>query len=776
MSEFNESNHKVKLLQLQRAFKEGLPEKISDIEFIWRELCERSSPDFTDLHMKVHSLVGAAGTFGASMVSISARKLEVKIKSLINDEIKFDSHAIEQIDYLVLQIHDIADRWEPSSIPYIPEDIKRTKEEIPNWQANVYLVEDDVEIANPMIQYLEEFGYKVFYYRKIVEFEKDYSKNDKAAAILMDMSFDEGIIAGAEAISLLSEKYENFPPVIFISVHDDIQARLAAARAGARRYFVKPIDNQKLLDSLDTLTHRRPDEPYRVLLIDDDKEVLDYYSTSLKNEGMDVLSFTNPLEGYRIIEHFKPELIILDLYMPECSGLDLAKIIRQDDTYSSIPIVFLSAELEVAAQMAAMDLGGDDFLIKPMSAEYFAPSITSRVKRARALNELNTSVKDALRESEYRLIALDQHAIVSMTDTKGKIIFVNERFVNISGYREDELLGKNHRMLKSGKHDSAFYKNMWATISSGKIWSGQICNKAKQSDNYWLEATIVPFLNEKGLPYKYVSVRTDITKIKESEEYARKSELALLEAKKEADRANAAKSNFLSSMSHELRTPINAINGFAQLIKLDCREKEDERKKDNAQEIIKAGNHLLELINDVLDLAKVESEKIDLLIEQVNVLDVMLECISWLHVNIERRKINLSYQFNGKDISFEDLLVMKIMLDVDRKRLKQIILNLLSNAVKYNRDEGSIVFSYESSNDFLKFNIRDTGKGLSDENLEKLFKSFSRLDEEHGDIEGSGIGLVITKKLVELMGGTIGVDSELGAGSIFWVELPTKVN
>ena len=449
MTDKNKTNPVEKLLQLQQNFKSKLSARISDIETSWLRLRDEETPDYKDLHLILHSLVGAAGTFGASIVSTYARKVETQIKRLLSDELILNHTIIEEIDYLIAQLHEVANKWQPSSIPFIPEKKYDTSEIAKNWQSNVYLVEDDNDVAIPLIKCLEEAGYKVFYYREIKEFENKYSDNERASAIIMDMAFKEGHVAGADTIKTLSSQNKDFPPVVFISVHEDVEARLAAAQAGARRYFTKPLVKYDLIASLDKLSDRKKYKPYRVLLIDDEKDVLDYYGTCLQNEGMEVLSFTNPLEAYNSIKTFDPELIVLDLYMPECTGFDLAKVIRQDDEQAYIPIVFLSAELDVGVELAAMGLGGDDFLMKPVDTDYFIQAMTTRVKRSRRINSLNEKYKDALRESEYRLITLDQHAIISMTDVNGIITFANEHFINISGYDEEEHIGKKHNILKS---------------------------------------------------------------------------------------------------------------------------------------------------------------------------------------------------------------------------------------------------------------------------------------------------------------------------------------
>ncbi|GAA0792652.1 PAS domain-containing protein [Marinobacterium sediminicola] len=201
-------------------------------------------------------------------------------------------------------------------------------------------------------------------------------------------------------------------------------------------------------------------------------------------------------------------------------------------------------------------------------------------------------------EWERQYAALNHHAIVSITDAQGRITYVNDLFCEISGYNREELLGKTHSLVKSDVHDPAFYQDMWRTITSGQLWKGEVCNRRKDGSFYWVESTITPFMDDQGKPYQFVSIRTDITRMKEHER-------ELIAARNEAERANRAKSQFLSSMSHELRTPMNAILGFGQLMEYD--NDLPTEHKESVHEILKAGRHLLDLINEILDLAKVEA-------------------------------------------------------------------------------------------------------------------------------------------------------------------------
>jgi CheY-like chemotaxis protein len=228
-----------------------------------------------------------------------------------------------------------------------------------------------------------------------------------------------------------------------------------------------------------------------------------------------------------------------------------------------------------------------------------------------------------------------------------------------------------------------------------------------------------------------------------------------------AEQANLAKSDFLSSMSHELRSPLNAILGFAQLMESDSQSLTPSQKESIAQ-ILDAGWHLLNLINEILDLAVIESGTVSLSGEPVSLDEVMLECRAMMEPQAQRRGITMTFPPFDKPC----------FVSSDRTRLKQILINLLSNAIKYNSPRGTVVVDYTvSAPDRIRISIKDTGAGLHPEKLAQLFQPFNRLGQEAGGEEGTGIGLVVTKRLVELMGGAIGVDSAVGTGSVFWIEL-----
>lgn len=236
----------------------------------------------------------------------------------------------------------------------------------------------------------------------------------------------------------------------------------------------------------------------------------------------------------------------------------------------------------------------------------------------------------------------------------------------------------------------------------------------------------------------------------------------LAAARDQAEKANKAKSEFLSSMSHELRTPLNAIIGFAQLLSKGRRDPLSEKQQRQVGQIEKSGQHLLSLINEVLDLAKIEAGHMTLSIEPISIEGVIEDACNTLEANMNATGIQLiRYPINST-----------WSVSADYTRTKQILLNLLSNAIKYNREHGAITIGVTQQDSELRFSISDTGPGIAPERQEELFEPFNRLDAEYGTIEGTGIGLAITRELVERMSGCIGVDSQPGEGSTFWFTLP----
>lgn len=543
--------------------------------------------------------------------------------------------------------------------------------------------------------------------------------------------------------------------------------------------------------------------------------------------------------------------------------------------------------------------------------------------------------RNSLRAEQRLFDVVNEHALVSVADRRGTIVYANGQFCDVSGYSTSELLGQNHRIIKSDRHEPAFYRELWQAISTGQVWRGEIANRRKDGSLYWVHSTIAPWTppGEQQSSH-YISIRTDVTRLKNATDLLQglrgalvklatavppqricmdMLELALgmtrsaagfilsvhgalhgaaavhplamhgvswvagnlqshgdashaimgcecdnaalptmpvwgapeapfddrtilswfeafqplghlmlipiyhantlvgvagfsrtgtpydgaaaaflepyaatlgaiiraidtvaydalvrrelLAAKVAAEEANHAKSVFLSNMSHELRTPLNVMLGFAQLLDLDPQHPLAEKQRQHTDEILKAGQHLLGLINDILDVAKIEAGALKVKREAVDVAPVVADVIRLLEPLFKSRDITVQMEMLGDHWPW---------VEADPNRLRQVLLNLLSNATKYNVYGGTIRVSMARvSERRVRLSVTDTGAGIPEEKFSDLFRPFSRLEPEITGQEGAGIGLFVTRQLAELMEGRVGLYSTVGVGSTFWVELKT---
>jgi len=380
-------------------------------------------------------------------------------------------------------------------------------------------------------------------------------------------------------------------------------------------------------------------------------------------------------------------------------------------------------------------------------------------------NSARKQVEEQLRwtEESFRLMveSVTDYAIV-MLDPEGRVVSWNSGAQRIKGYSAEEIVGQ---------HFSRFYplediergapqRDLDIVTAMGRF-EDEGWRVRKNGSTFWANVVYTAIRDQSGNLRGYAKLTRDLTERKRLDQVLQEKNAELESAKSVAEKANRAKSDFLSSMSHELRTPLNAILGFAQLLEAGSPPPTDAQKI-RLHQIIKAGWYLLELINEILDLALIESGKLSLSREPVALIDVIIECQAMIEPQAQQRNIKLTF------IPFDETW----FASADRTRVKQVLINLLSNAIKYNREHGTVeVKCIESTPERLRISVKDTGEGLAPEKLAQLFQPFNRLGQESSCEEGTGIGLVVTKQLVELMGGAIGVESTVGVGSEFWIDL-----
>ncbi len=469
----------------------------------------------------------------------------------------------------------------------------------------------------------------------------------------------------------------------------------------------------------------------------------------------------------------------------------------------------------------------------------------------------------------HQRFAMDQHAIVSITDTRGIIHYVNHKFCNISEYSHDELVGKSHNIIKSGEHNSDFFNALWSTISQGKVWHGEICNKSRSGKLYWVDSTIVPFLDDAGKPYQYISIRTDITerkrmaeKIIASEQQYRnliesvrdvifqldeqgiisflnpawedithfkiqetlgrnfldfvhhddldnavaifkklcdyditsyKGELRFYDKRglfrwieltiqseveestnqlrftgtlndvTERRRIAQVQSEFVSVVSHELRTPITSIRGALGLLDSGMAGHIDEAPLKLIKIAHKNSQRLVTLVNDILDMEKLMAGKMSLNMASINL-------ISLVELAIEA---NTSYANTCNTTLKFCERPSESMVMADPDRLMQVLNNLLSNAAKFSPPDRAVEISISTDSKCTKVSVRDYGSGIPAEFRDRIFSAFAQADSSDTRKQGgTGLGLKISKTLIEKMDGDIGFESEAGVGTCFWFSLP----
>lgn len=387
--------------------------------------------------------------------------------------------------------------------------------------------------------------------------------------------------------------------------------------------------------------------------------------------------------------------------------------------------------------------------------------LTIFYKDISALKKSGQQLSKTMKEVNDYKFALDETSIVAITDQKGIIKYVNENFCKVSKYTSEELIGQDHRIINSGYHPKAFIRQLWTTIAHGKIWKGELKNKAKDGTIYWVDTTIVPFLDDNGKPYQYVAIRADITERKRSEAYMTALNESLQNQTRELARSNAELEQFAYVASHDMQEPLRMVSSFLTQLEKKYAGVIDDKGKTYIGFAVDGAKRMRQIILDLLEFSRVgkteeNKEDIDIneLIKEIKML--FRKQIEDKHAIIEASGLPVIHAY--------------------KVPLYQVFQNLISNALKYAATGRPcrIKIGFEDLQTHWQFMVADNGIGINEEFFDKIFIIFQRLHNKD-DYAGTGMGLAITKKIVDNLGGKIWVTSTEGEGSTFYFTIKKQV-
>jgi len=513
----------------------------------------------------------------------------------------------------------------------------------------------------------------------------------------------------------------------------------------------------------------------QILVVDDDPANRIVLNKILVRAGYELCQAADGVEALEVALGVLPDLILLDIMMPRMNGLDACRQLKVDERTRDIPVIFLSALGDLGKKMEAFSAGGVDYMTKPFQMEEILARVRTHMTLRhlqRDLQEQNVLLQNEIserRRTEAMLRqlsrAVEQSAsTIVITDRNGIIEFVNPAFTLITGYLAQEALGRTPRLLKSGLQPDEFYHTLWGTILRGDIWEGEFVNKRRDGTLYWERATISPVRNDEGQISHFVAVKDDITQKKLAEAALHESQAALRQYATELEAQNEELDAFAHTVAHDLKNPLNLLVGYSDLLERYSVQMATEDIQRHLRTICQTGHKMAKIIDELLLLASVRKTG-DVKTESLDMASIVAEA--------QARVANMTAAREGEIIVPDSWPAAAGYAPW----VEEVWENYISNGIKYGgRPDAGVPPHLElgsnplEGSSFVRFWVRDNGQGLTSEQQSALFTPFTRLGQ--ADTSGYGLGLSIARRIIEKLGGTVGVESEVGQGSTFWFTLP----
>ncbi|PAX52728.1 response regulator [Brunnivagina elsteri] len=706
---------------------------------------EVNSDLYLQAKREAHTLAGSLGTFGFGEGSKIARKIE----NILKKEKNLDKNDIRKLSTLVKNLQQ---EIEPSL---------QENQDIPNTSSDdrtlLLVVTQDSTFAEQLIQESAIWDLKVIIATSIATARnKLYQEHPSIVLLDPSISADE-----EDSLKLLAEFRDRKPPVpvLVVTEQNNLSSRLQIARSGGNTFLQKPIAPAKALSAVTQVLQQSDPTQVKVLAVDDDPQILALLQNLLTPWGLTVKTLAEPEKFWETLESVQPDILILDVEMPGFNGIELCQVVRKDSQWSELPILFLTVHNDADIINQVFSVGADDFVSKPFVGPELVTRIinrwermklvrrmaqTQQVKQNTESNQEHQRIQAALENSQARLAGIVEIAddgIISI-DSNQRITLFNRGAEKIFGFAASEVLGRPLNLLiplrftqAHRQHVDEFSTSQIQTRRMGE--RREIYGKRKDGTEFPAEASISKL--NLGEEIIYTVYLQDISERKEIE---------------------CMKDEFISVVSHELRTPLTSIHGSLGMLTSGLIKAESEQGKRLLQIATDSSDRLVRLINDILDIERIESGKVRMEKQSCNVADLLTEAIKIMQSLADRAGIILSVDSSSGQIW------------ADSDRIVQTLTNLISNAIKFSKPGDTVVLEAQPQGEEVIFSVKDTGRGIPEDKLETIFERFQQVDaSDSRRQDGTGLGLAICKSIIQQHNGRIWVESTLNQGSKFYFAL-----